>query len=89
MADENTQDSPGVVEVDAVSPKLGDLRVSSSAANPRKRRAKSEEVSDSSSSSQKGRKSGLVNMVPDSEQDARLGTKTQVFEDDEHTGSQG
>ena len=28
-------------------------------------------------------------VVPESEGDARLGAKTQVFEDDEHNGAQG
>jgi hypothetical protein len=90
VADESAQDSPTTLEVDAVTPTLGGVRAKVAALRSRKRQATSgEEVLDSPSSPRQERGSGLVNMVPDSDDDARRDAKTQVFEDDEHTGAQG
>jgi hypothetical protein len=93
VADERAQeqDRPADSEVDAVSPKLSNRRAAGTAAGARKLLATlNKAVSNSESkSNQETKKSGLVNMVPESEEDAGLGAKTQVFEDDEHTGAQG
>ena len=77
------QDRPGDSEVDAVSPKLSNRRAAGTAAGARKLLATlNKAVSNSESkSNQETKKSGFVNMVPESEEDARLGAKTQVFED--------
>jgi hypothetical protein len=89
VVDESLQDSPGTVEADAVSPKLIDLRAKTTAGSRKTQATLTNSSSDAGSKSNQSKKSGLVNMIPESEQDARLGAKTQVFEDDEHTGSQG
>jgi hypothetical protein len=85
------QDRAGGLEVDAVSPKLSSRRAAATGVGAGKLLATlSKAVSNSESkSNHETKKSGLVNMVPESEEDARLGAKTQVFEDDEHTGAQG
>jgi hypothetical protein len=85
------QDRPGGSEVDAVSPKLSSRGAAETTGEARKLMATLKKaVSNSESKSNpETKKSGLVNMVPESEEDARLGAKTQVFEDDEHTGAQG
>jgi hypothetical protein len=90
LAEESAQDSKSTLEVDAVSPKLGEHRASAAVSRSRKsQKTVSERVSDFSSPAPETEVSGLVNMVPDSHEDSRLGAKTQVFEDGEHTGSQG
>jgi hypothetical protein len=73
--------------VDAVSPKLTPPRNSSSLKSENKQQMTMRRSADKEKKSKK--LSGLVNMAPTSEEDARLGAKTQVFEDDEHTASQG
>jgi len=88
VAEGSSQDSRASAEADAVSPNLGELRTGTAAVESRKFRATVGGTSSDAASKSK-KKSGLVNMVPESEEDARLGVKTQVFEDDEHTGSQG
>lgn len=90
VAEEDVEDSPGTPEVDAVSPKLFDFRSQSFAVRsgmPQATTVSSEPDAKPKSSGTK--RSGLVKMLPESDQDARQGAKTQVFEDDEHTGSQG
>ena len=73
-------------EVDAVSPKLTDVdNGSATIRSGRKVRATLERPK---GKAQK-KLSGLVNMAPASEEDARLGAKTQVIENDKHTASQG
>jgi hypothetical protein len=90
VADDSAQDSDATPEVDAVSPKLEKIQGTSAASRSGKRlRTLDDKISDSPSDTRKKRKSGLVNMVPAADQDSRLGVKTQVFEDDEHTGAQG
>ena len=86
MADDTATPHP-----DAVSPKLASLQGRGSARSSSRRMLSkvSESVEDSGSSSDKGKRSGLVVMAPTSAEDAKTGTKTQVFEDDEHTGAQG
>jgi len=82
VVEESEQDSPLKVDADAIAPKL-----------PSGGRARNAAIGNglpnSDSPSRNRGRSGLVNMVPDSQQDARLGAKTQVFEDDELTGAQG
>lgn len=86
----SAQDAPDRIEVDAVSPKIGGIGARTASHQTRGRRSKlAENVADSASESSREKKTGLINMVPESQQDARLGSKTQVFEDGEHTGSQG
>jgi hypothetical protein len=87
IAQESVEDSPGAVDVDAISPRL--FSAKTAAAPRRLQTAFTNAEGDSGSKSSANKKSGLVNMVPDTDQDARVGAKTQVFEDDEHTGSQG
>jgi hypothetical protein len=73
-------------DVDAVSPKLTGVATDSATVKlGRKTQATLERLRGKT----KKKLSGLVNMAPSSEEDARLGAKTQVIEDDEHTGSQG
>jgi hypothetical protein len=74
-------------EVDAVSPKLTRLGGEDSATVKSARKVQFT-LQRSRGNPQK-KLSGLVNMAPNSEEDARLGAKTQVIEDDEHTASQG
>jgi len=81
VVEETEPDTPLKVDADAIAPKLPSGGRSRHAAI-------GNGVPDSAPSRNRGR-SGLVNMVPDSQQDARLGAKTQVFEDDELTGAQG
>jgi hypothetical protein len=73
-------------EVDAVSPKLTGVGMDS--ATVKSARKVQATLQRSKGKTQK-KLSGLVNMAPNSEEDARLGAKTQVIEDNEHTGSQG
>jgi len=90
IADDGAPDSPRTTEADAISPKLSELRGKTASAGSRMVQATyTETAPDSKSKSHPKKKSGLVNMIPESQEDARLGAKTQVFEDDEHTGSQG
>ena len=72
-------------EVDAVSPNLIKNKDSFAIKSGRKVR----ETLQRSKGKMQKKLSGLVNMAPTSEEDARLGAKTQVIEDDERTGSQG
>lgn len=78
------QDSQANSEPDAVSPRLSKLQGRNSALS---------EVADADAlggrrkSSKRGL-TGLVNMEPE-DGSAGAGSKTQVFENDEHTGSQG
>lgn len=98
IVDERTQEQDTHVkpEADAVSPRLRSHREGALSGARMRKAALTESLKDSESKSNESNKSnennrttGLVNMLPDSEQDARLGAKTQVFEDDEHTGAQG
>jgi hypothetical protein len=74
-------------EVDAVSPRLtGVGKDSATIKSGRKTRLTLERRSKGKTEE---KLSGLVNMAPTSEEDARLGAKTQVIEDDKLTGSQG
>ena len=84
------QDSSNSGDVDAVSPNLFELRSKSKATAAKKlRRENAGGESDSGSKTRRKGLSGLVNMAPESGRDANSAIKTQIFEDDEHTGSQG
>jgi len=94
VVEDSAADNAARPEADAVSPKLSGLQSSissgSSSSSKRSLSKDSASVEDSEKSSGKGRRTGLVVMAPNSAEDAaKVGTKTQVFEDDEHTGAQG
>jgi hypothetical protein len=85
IVNENSFAEDAPREVDAVSPDLIKKKESFAIRSGRKVR---QTLQRSKGKTQK-KLSGLVNMAPTSEEDARLGAKTQVIEDDEHTASQG
>jgi hypothetical protein len=90
VAQEQEQDSSNSGDVDAVSPNLFELRSKSKATAAKKlRTGNAGGESDSGSKTRNKGLSGLVNMAPGSGRDANSAIKTQIFEDDEHTGSQG
>jgi hypothetical protein len=74
-------------EVDAVSPRL--TGVGKDRATIKSGRKTQVTLERRSKGKTEEKLSGLVNMAPTSEEDARLGAKTQVIEDDKLTGSQG
>ena|ERR1700721_1685255 len=81
-------DSQAKPESDAVSPKLSGLYAKRASVTTSSKRS-SLRSSNFANASRSSGKSGLVVMAPDSPEDSKAGAKTQVFEDDEHTGAQG
>jgi hypothetical protein len=87
VVEDDAQDATLPIQVDAVSPKLSALRSKTRTNTASVTSEDFEGASDSEPKQKKKGLSGLVNMAPESGDAA--GVKTQVFEDDEHTGSQG